>query len=275
MRSLRGDLSSAFQLTAVGRQAHAVAAVRLRQHAHHQRRIVDGAGHRTGDAADIGRIDRNAPKARLQRDQAAPARPAAAPSRRCRCRDAAGRNRPRRRARAGRGAAGILAEVPGIAGEGMETGEARRQHAVIRHRGLGEDDRAGFAQPRGRRRILRRRHQLDAGGAQRHRLALGGDIVLDGDRHAVERADRLALLPALGRCLRGSARAVGIEQIERLDVRLPRRDMLEHFLQHFRWRELLGAIAGDQVDGGKIVQRGDLFFGGWFMHGNLPADGFR
>ena len=73
MRSLRGDLSSAFQLMSSARQAHAVAAVGLRQHAHHQRGIVDGAGHRPGDAADIGRIDRNAPEARLQRDQAAPA----------------------------------------------------------------------------------------------------------------------------------------------------------------------------------------------------------
>ena len=57
---------------AVGRQARAVAAVRLRQHAHHQRRIIDGAGHRAGDAADIGRIEWNAPKTRLKRDQAAP-----------------------------------------------------------------------------------------------------------------------------------------------------------------------------------------------------------
>ncbi len=179
------------------------------------------------------------------------------------------------RARAGGGAAGILAQVPGIAGEGMETGEARRQHAVIRHRGLGEDDRAGFTQPRGGRRILLCRYQLDAGGTQRDRLALGGDIVLDGDGHAVERARGLAPLPAVGRGLCGSARAVRIEQIERLDVRLPRRDMLDHFLQHFRGRELLGAIAGDQVGGGKVMQRGDLFFGGWFMHANLPANGFR
>ena len=71
------------------------------------------------------------------------------------------------------------------------------------------------------------------------------------------------------------ARAVRIEQIERLDVRLPRRDMLNHFLQHFRGRELLGTIAGDQVRGGKVMQRGDFFFGGWFMHANLPANGFR
>src|SRR4029453_3459474 len=102
------------------------------------------------------------------------------------------------RARAGGGAAGIFAEVPRIAGEGMETGEARRQHAVVRHRGLGEDDRAGCAQPRGGRRILLRRYKLDTGSTQRDRLALGGDIVLDGDRNAVERARWLPPLPRVG-----------------------------------------------------------------------------
>ena len=176
---------------------------------------------------------------------------------------------------AGAGAAGVLGEVPGIAGEGMERREARRQHAVIRHRGLGEDHRARFAQARRRRRVLLRGHELDAGRAERHRLALGGDIVLDGDRHAVERAHRLALLPALGRGLCHRARAVGIAEIERLDVRLPHRDMRQHLFQHFRRRELLGAIAGDQVDGGEIVQRGDRVFGVGLMHGSLPAYGFR
>ena len=274
MRSLRGDLSSAFQLISMRGQAHAVAPVGPRQHAHHQRGIVDDAGHRPGDAADIERIDRNAPEAGLQRDQAVPA--GRQPHRAADIgaemqRAVTGRTRG---ARAGRGAAGILAEVPGIAGEGMEARKPRRQHAVIRHRGLGEDDRAGLAQPRGGRRVLRRRHVLDAGRAERHRLVFGGDIVLDGDRHAVERAHRLALLPAIGRRLGDGARAFGIEQIERLDVRLPRRDMRQHFLQHFRRRELLGAIACEQVDGAEIVQRRDLFLFG-FMHGHLPAYGFR
>ena len=55
------------------RQAHGVALVGLRQHAHHQRRVGDGAGHRPGDAAAIGRIDRDAAEARLQPEDAAPA----------------------------------------------------------------------------------------------------------------------------------------------------------------------------------------------------------
>ena len=177
--------------------------------------------------------------------------------------------------RARRGAAGVLAEVPGIAGEGVERGETRRQHAVIRHGGFREYHRAGFAQARGGRRIFFGRNLLDACRAERHRLALGGDVVLDGDRHAVQRAHRLALLPSFGRGFCHGARAVGIEQIERLDMRLPRRDMRQHLFQHFRGRELLGAIAGDQVSGGEVMQRGDGFLDFWFMHGHLPADGSR
>src|SRR3982074_2144115 len=53
----------------------------------------------------------------------------------------------------------------------------------------------------------RRPAGLGAGAAERHRPALGGDIVLDGDRHAVERTGRLVVLPAGGRCLGGCARA--------------------------------------------------------------------
>ncbi len=69
----------------------------------------------------------------------------------------------------------------------------------------------------------------------------------------------LAVLPALGRSLCGRARAFGIEGVQRLDVRLPHRDMRQHVLQHFGRRELLGPKARDQVDGGEVVQRRDGF----------------
>ena len=77
------------------RQAHAVAMVGLRQHRHHQRGVVDRARHRAGAARHVGRVDRDAPEARLQPDQPAPARRAGAPSRRYRCRHAAAHSRPR------------------------------------------------------------------------------------------------------------------------------------------------------------------------------------
>ena len=259
----------------VGRQAHAVAAIGPRQHAHHQGGVIDGAGHRSGDAADIGRIDRNPAQARLQPDQAAPARrqphrtaDVGAEMQRTVTGGTCG-------AGAGAGAAGILAEVPGIAGEGMKARQPRRQHAVIGHGGFGKNHRTRFAQPRRRRCIRRCRHQLGGGGAERHRHALGGDIFLDRGRHAVERPDRLVLLPAFGRCLGGRARAIGIEGVQRLDVRLPHRDMRQHVLQHFGRRELPGPKARDQVDGAEIVQRRHRVLRCWFMHGRLPEAGFR
>ena len=243
----------------VGRQAHAVAAIGPRQHAHHQGRIVDGAGQRPGDAADIGRIDRDSTEARLQREQPAPA--GRQPHRAADI--GAEMQRPITgsacRTGAGTGAAGVLGEVPGIAGEGMEAGEPRRQHAVIRHGGFRENHRTGFAQPGGGWRIAFGRYQRHAGCPQRHRHALGGDIVLDGDRHAVEHADRLAIVPAFGRCPGDRARAVGVEGVQRLDMRLPRRDVRQHVFQHFRRRKLLGAEAREQVDGAEIMQRGDGF----------------
>ena len=181
-----------------GRQAHAVTAVGPRQRAHHQGRVGDGAGHRPGDPADIGRVGRYPSQARLQRHQAAPA--GRQPHRAADIGAEMQRAVPgsRRGSGTGTGAAGILAEIPGIAGEGMETREAGGQHAVIRHGGLGKDHRASLAQPGRRRRIGRGRHQPGGGSTKRHRHALGGDILLDRGRHAIERTDRVALVPAFG-----------------------------------------------------------------------------
>ena len=136
------------------RQAHAVAMVGLRQHRHHQRGVIDGARHRAGAARHIGRIDRDAPEARLQPDQPAPAGGQAhraadigADMQRAVAGRACG-------ARTGARAAGVLRQVPRIARERMEARHARRGHAEVGHRGLGKDDRARLAQPRGRGCIL-------------------------------------------------------------------------------------------------------------------------
>ena len=94
--------------------------------------------------------------------------------------------------RARAAAARVLAQVPRVARQAVKARQARRQHAVVGHRRLAEDHRAGLAQARRRRRVARRRHQLGRGGAERHRRAGGGDVLLDRRRHAVERADVLA-----------------------------------------------------------------------------------
>ena len=114
------------------------------------------ARHRPGDAAGIGRIDRDPAEARLEREDAAPAGRQAH-----RAADVgADVQRPvaggGRGARAGAAAARVLAQVPGIARQRVEARQARRQHPVVRHRRLAEDHRAGLAQPRRRRRVARR-----------------------------------------------------------------------------------------------------------------------
>ena len=189
------------------RQAHRVALVGLRQHAHQQRGVGDAARHRPGAAAGVGRVDRDPAEARLQGEDAAPGRRQAQRAADVGAdvqRPVAGRHR---RARAGAAAAGPLAQVPGVARQRMEARQARRQHAVVGHRRLAEDHRARLAHPRRRRRVARRRHEHAGRGAHRHRRAAGGDVLLDRRRHAVDRAERLALQPArLGGARRGERR---------------------------------------------------------------------
>ena len=204
----------------------------------------------------IRRIDRHAAEAGLQREDAVPAGRQAH-----RAADVGAEMertvaRRRRRAGAGAGAAGIPGEVPRVARQRMEGAAARRQHAVVGHGGLGEDDRARLAHPRRGRRIGRRRHQVGRRGAERHRHALGGDVLLDGDRHAVERALRRARLPALLGRLGGLAGAAEVRRIERLQLRLPRLDAGDHGVDGFDRRQLLGFVGGEQLDGGHVVDLG-------------------
>jgi hypothetical protein len=97
------------------------------------------------------------PVARLEAEDAAPARRQAQRASDVGAhvqRAIAGRRRCRT---AGAGAARRLAQVPGVAAQGMEARKPRRQHAVVRHRGLADQHRARFPQTRRRRRIVRAR----------------------------------------------------------------------------------------------------------------------
>ena len=134
-------------------EARIVAHVRQRQRRHHQRGVGRVARHRAGDAADIGRVDRHAAGARLEAEYAAPAGRQAHRAADVGADMQRAIERRRRRARARRRAARIAVELPWIARERMKARQARRQHAVVGHRRLGEEDRAGFAQPRRRRRV--------------------------------------------------------------------------------------------------------------------------
>src|SRR5258708_979968 len=100
----------------------------------------------------------------------------------------------------------------------MKARYARRRHTVVPPRGLGEDDRTRFTQAGRRRRVVWHWQEWHRGRAERHRYALGGDVVLHGYRHAVERAYRCALLPAFrrgGGLLARTSRVVGVKRVRR------------------------------------------------------------
>ena len=118
----------------------------------------------------------------------------------------------------------------------------------FRGRGLADDDGAGFAE------------RMDAGGiavrllALEHRRALAGrhvgglDDVLDRDRHAVDRRQRLAVAPARRRGVGGSDRAVLVQSDEGADGGIELDDALEGFLEIGARRGLAGAEIGRQSD---------------------------
>jgi len=140
-------------------QAHVVARIGLGQLGQQERRIGHAARHRAHHPSEIGRIDRHPAEARLQGEDAVPggrqAHRAANVGAEMQW-AVAGRHRC---TGAGARAAGIPREVPRIARQRMERASPRRQHAVVGHGGLGQDDRAGFAHPRRCRRVGSRRHQ--------------------------------------------------------------------------------------------------------------------
>ncbi len=236
------------------RQAHRVACVRLAECGHHQRGVFDRARHRTGDPPGIGRVDRDAAEAGLQREDSAPA--GRQPHRAADVgadvqRPVPGRGRG---AGAGAAAAGTFAQIPRIARERMKAREARREHAVVGHRRLAEDHRTRLAQPRGRRRIGCGRHELGGCGAERCRNAARRDVLLDRRRHAVERTERLALQPARlrGRGLRQGR--VGIERIGGVQMRLPGLDVAQHRARHLDRRGGLAVVQVEQRAGAERVQ---------------------
>ena len=137
--------------------------------------------------------------------------------------------------------------------ERVKARKAGRQHAVIGHRRLGEQDRARFAQTRGGRGVGGGGRQIVRRRADRARLALGGDVVLDGGRHAVERPHRLALRPARFRGAGVGERALGREQISGVDMRLELRDPIEHVAHRFDRRESALAVGVEQRDGAHLM----------------------
>ena len=118
------------------------------------------------------------------------------------------------RCRARAGAAGVLRQIPGVAGKAVQAGEAGTQHAEVRACGLGIEDRAILAQARRQRRVFDCGRHVGSSGASRHRIALHGNVVLDADRHAIQRANGCALDPAGFGCPRRLHRFIRTEIIK-------------------------------------------------------------
>ncbi len=233
-----------------------VAPVGLGDGLHQQRGVGHGPGHRPHHAAQIGRVHRHPPRTRLQRHDAAPGG-----GQSHRAADIGAQmqrpiSRRRRRTGAGRGAAGIAVEVPRVARQPVEAGKPGRQHPVVRHRGLAQDHRPRLAHARRRRRVRRRRHQLGRRRPERHRHAPGRDILLDRDRHAVERPARRALHPAPLRLPGRRQRPLRIERPHRVQRRLSGDDAGQHRLGHLHRRQRPAAIGMEQFNGGAVGQMG-------------------
>ena len=235
------------------RQAGEVARVGPRQRRHHQRRVGHAARQRPGGAAGVGRVDRHAAAAGLEADEPAPAgRQAhrAADVGAQMQRAIAGRGR---RGGAGRGAAGIAVEPPWVAGQRVKAGKPRRQHAVVGHRRLGEENRTRFAQPRGRRRVGGGGRQQARGRAERRRLALRGDVLLHRRRHAVERADWRAAPPAiLGRSRLGQS-PLRRKEIGGANVRFEPGDAPQYAAHRLERRQRARAVGREQRGGAHLI----------------------
>ena len=90
-------------------------------------------------------------------------------------------------------AARDLVQVPRVAAGAVRGVLGGRAHGELVHVGLAHDDRAGLLQPLGDRRVVRRVPALQDARAAGGRHADGGEHVLDRDRDARQRAERLAL----------------------------------------------------------------------------------
>ena len=125
------------------------------------------------------------------------------------------------RRRAARRPAGRLRRVPRVAGDAGQRRVGLALAAELGRRRLADQHGAGLAQAGRRRRVdVPRLVGVDGPAAPPRRPAPGQDEVLDRRRHAVERADRLAALPARLARRRRRQRLVGGDEAEGVDRRV-------------------------------------------------------
>ena len=156
-------------------------------------------------------------------------------------------------------ARGIAVESPRIARDAVQAGKPGGQHAVVGHGGLAEEHAAGLAHARRGRRVRGLRRGILVGArTDRRRVAARIDVLLEGDRHAIERRARLARAPPRLRRVRLGECLVGTHEIHRVDARLPGRDALELRVRHLQRRELAPRVRRGELARRKVVYRGHL-----------------
>ena len=235
-----------------------VAPVGLGEDVEQQRDVADGAGHRPGVGEHAERArgpGGDAAERRLQPGLAAEAgRDAdrAAAVRAQRERHHAGAER---RGAATARAARRRRRVPGIAGDAVQGRVGHALPAELGRRRLAREDRAVPPQRSDGGRVgVPRLLRVDRAGAPQGRPAAREQDVLDRDGHAVEDAQRLAARPARlgGRGL--GARAIGIDEAERVHSRVVALDRGEGRLERLERRQ--GARAEGLQQRGGVGERG-------------------
>ncbi|MGX1105414.1 hypothetical protein AB7M47_003797 [Bradyrhizobium elkanii] len=238
LQSLHVALQMLVIAHAIGGQAPGVALVLPRQHGQEARDIVHAAAHRACHAHGVGRQMRHTAMGRLQSGQSAMGGRKADRARDIRADGNIAGAGGDGGACAGRRAAGIPGEPPGIAGNAVQRADARRHQAAIRHRGLGKDHRAGLAERDRRRRIVVGGRQGTVGAdAVKIGPADHGDAVLHGHGDAVERTQRRSRLPSRFRALRACHGLLRTEAEQRIDRGIDRLGMAEHGSQHLHRRQ--------------------------------------
>jgi hypothetical protein len=159
---------------------------------------------------------------------------------------------------------GRAVEVPRVAGRAEHLVVALHVAGVDRQVRLAPDDRAGPAQPGHRGRVLGRDVVGQLGCAGRGAHPGRAEAVLDGHRHAVQRAELVA--PGDGGVGRGGCRLGGVEvagddAVERAVEAIGPGDGV---VQRLTTGHLATPDGGRQFDGGQLVQLG---------HGRLLPNG--
>ena len=136
----------------------------------------------------------------------------------------------------------------------MQAGKARGQHAEIRHGGLAEDHAAGLAHARRGRRVGRLRRCVRVRArADRRGIAARVDVLLDRDRHAVERGERPARPPARLRGMRALERGFAMDPVHGIEARLAGGDALEARMHDLHRRDLGACVCRCKLGGAALV----------------------